>query len=99
MLDIASSFAREMALEFSTEPVPARSKGKAIYKIGANICLEKPAPLVLRGQDLPRVANATHLRQKFHKDGTMTMDTWMRRGSFISGCLEVQEVFAIRATR
>ena len=88
-----------MALEFSTDPDSARSKGKAIYEIGAKICLERPAPLVLSDQDLPRVANAIHLRQKFHKDGTMTMDTWMRRGSFIGRCLEVQEVFAICDTK
>ena len=29
----------------------------------------------------------------FHEDGTMDMDTRMRRGCFIGRCLEVQEAF------
>ena len=93
MLDLASSFAREVGLEFSTDPDPAKSKSKAIYVIGRQTGLEKPAPLVLSGQDLPWVAHATHLGHEFHQDGTMDMDTRMRRGSFIGRCLEVQEAF------
>ena len=51
MLDLASSFAREVGLEFSTDPDPAKSKSKAIYMVGRQTDLEKPAPLVLSGQE------------------------------------------------
>ena len=90
MLDLASSFAREVGLKFSTDPDPAKSKSKAIYVVGRQADLEKPATLILSGEHLPWVA---HLGHKFHEDGTMDMNTPMRRGSFIGRCLEVQEAF------
>ena len=93
MLDVASSFAREVGLQFSTDPDPAKSKSKGIYMVGRQTGLEKPAQLVLSGQALPWVAHAAHLGHEFHEDGTMDMDTRMRRGNFIGRCLEVQEAF------
>lgn len=71
MLDLASPFAREVGLEFSKHPDPAKSKSKAIYVIGQQTDLEKPAPLILSGQDLPWVPHATHLGHKFHGHGHM----------------------------
>ena len=81
-------------MEFSTNPNPAQSKSKAIFMIGRNTGLQKPVPLLLSGQDLPWVQHATHLGHEFHEDGTMDMDTGMRRASFIGRCLEVQEAFS-----
>ena len=93
MLDVASSFAREVGLQFSTDPDPAKSKSKGIYMVGRQTGLVKPAPLVLSGQALPWVAHASHLGHEFNEDGTKDMDTRMRRGCFIGRCLEVQEAF------
>ena len=94
MLDVASAFTLEVGLEFSTDPNPAKSKSKSIYMIGRRTGLQKPAALVLSGQDLPWVQHATHLGHEFHEDGTMEMDTRMRRASFIGRSLEVQEAFS-----
>ena len=94
MLDVASAFALEVGLEFSTDPNPAKSKSKAIFVIGRHTGLQKPVPLVLSGQNLPWVQHATHLGHEFHENGTMEMDTGMRRASFIGRCLEVQEAFS-----
>ena len=40
MLNTASTFAKEVGLEFSTDPIPARSKSRAIYMIGRHRRLE-----------------------------------------------------------
>jgi hypothetical protein len=97
MLDVASTFASEVGLEFSTDPNPTKSKSKAIYVVGRSVGLQKPKPLVLSGQQLPWVPHATHLGHEFNEDGTMNMDTRMHRGSFINRCLEVQDTFSFAA--
>ena len=94
MLNIASAFALKVGMEFSTVPNLAKSRRKAIFRIDQNIRLQKPVPLVLSGQDLPWVQNATDLGHEFHEDGTMEMDTKTRRASFIGRCLEFQEAFS-----
>ena len=43
------------------------------------------------------MAHATHLGHELHENGTMTMDTNMRRGAFIGKCMEVQEAFSFAA--
>ena len=45
ILDIASSFAREVGLKFSMDPDPAKSKIKAINVVERQTGLKKPAPL------------------------------------------------------
>ena len=65
--------------------------------VGRRTDLEKPAPLLLCGKALPYVAHATHLGHELHENGTMTLDTTMRRGAFIGKCLEVQEAFSFAA--
>ena len=97
MLDTCSSFASEVGLQFSTDPNPAKSKSKAVYVVGRKTGLEKPAPLLLSGKALPYVEHATHLGHELHEDGTMTMDTSMRRGAFIGKNLEVQDAFSFAA--
>ena len=97
ILDVCSSFAAEVGLQFSTDPNPAKSKSKAVYVVGRKTNLEKPAPLLLSGKALPYVAHATHLGHELHEDGTMTMDTSMRRGASIGKTLEVQEAFNFAA--
>ena len=83
MLDACS----KVGLRFSTDPNPAKSKSKAVFVFDRRTNLEKPAPLRLCGKALPYVAHATHLGHDLHKNGTMTMDTNMRRGPFIGKCL------------
>ena len=97
MLDTASEFSKEVGLEFSTDPNPTKSKSKAIFMVGRSRMLKKPAPLLLSGQQLPYVKQATHLGHEFHEDGTMNADTNMRRGIFIGRCLEVQESLSFAA--
>ena len=97
MLDTCSSFASEVGLQFSTDPNPAKSKSKAVFIVGRKTNLEKPAPLLLSGKALPYVEHATHLGHELHEDGTMTMDTSMRRGAFIGKTLEVQDAFSFAA--
>ena len=97
MLDVASTFASEVGLEFSTDPNPTKSKSKAIYVLGRSVGLQKPEPLRLSGQHLPWVPHATHLGHEFHEDGTMSMDTRMHRGSFINRRLEVHDTFFFAA--
>merc|ERR1712082_268032 len=97
LLDIASSYATEVGLTFSTDPDPAKSKSKACHIVGRNAALRKPAPLQLSGRDLPYVEHLTHLGHEFHQSGTMDMNTKMIRGAFIGRCLEVQEAFAFAA--
>ena len=97
MLDVCSSFSAEVGLQFSTDPNPAKSKSKAVFVVGRKTGLEKPAPLLLSAKALPYVAHATHLGHKLHEDGTMTMDTSMRRGAYIGKTLEVQAAFNFAA--
>jgi hypothetical protein len=97
MLDIASDYAAEVGLQFSTDPDPAKSKSKAVFMVGRNRGLDKPAPLLLSGKPLPYVPHATHLGHEFHESGTMEMDTQMRRGAFIGRSLEIQEAFSFAA--
>ena len=97
MLDIASSYAKEVGLQFSTDPDPVKSKSKAMFVIGRKRNLAKPAPLLLSSRALPYVPHLTHLGHEFSEVGDMEMDTRMRRGAFIGKCLEVQEAFAFAA--
>ena len=97
MLDVASTFASEVGLEFSTDPTPTKSKSKSIYAVGRSVELQKTEPLRLSCQKLPWVPPATHLGHESQIDGTMNMDTKMHRGSFINHCLEVQDTFLLAA--
>jgi hypothetical protein len=97
MLDICSSYAAEVGLQFSTDPNPVKSKSKVMYMVVRRQGLEKLALLMLSGKFLPYAQHLTHLGHKLYEDGTMTMDTRMRRGAFIGKCLKVQEAFALAA--
>ena len=97
MLDVASAYAAEVGLKFSTDPDPVKSKSKSVFLVGRQRNLAKPAPLFLSGKALPYVQHATHLGHEFHESGTMEMDTRMRRGAYIGRSLEVQEAFTFAA--
>ena len=97
MLDTASTFVKEVGLEFSTDPDPTKSKSKAVFVTGGKRNLTKPAPLLLSGRPLPYVRQATHLGHEFHESGSMDTDVRMKRGALIGRCLEVQEAFSFAA--
>ena len=96
MLDVCFSFAAEVGLQISVDQNPASSKSKAVFVVGCKTDLEK---LLLSDKALPYVAHATHLGHELHEDGTMTMDTSMRRGTLIDKTLEVKEAFSCRPRR
>ena len=52
-----------------------------------------PASLQLYGVDLPWVVHATHLGHELHQDGTMELDTKMKRAGFIESSTEIREMF------
>ena len=61
MLECCERYAKEHNLQFSTDPVPEKSKSKCIYFCGKLARLVKPHPLTLLGKQLPWVASADHL--------------------------------------
>jgi hypothetical protein len=97
MLNIASDYAAEVRLQFSTDPDPAKSKSKVVFIVGRKRDLVKPAPLLLSGKALPYVADTTQLGHEFHESGSMEMDTRMRCGAYIGRSLEIQEAFSFAA--
>ena len=97
MLDTASTFVEEVGLKFSTDPDPTRSKSKAIFVTGRRRNIRKPEPLLLSGESLPYVRQATHLGHEFTETGSMDVNTRMLRGAYIGKSLEVQEAFGFAA--
>ena len=94
MLTTCEKFAERNNLQFSTDPNPAKSKSKCIFVTGLRKDLEKPAPLILNGKDLPWVASATHLGHELHESGTMEHDTHVKRAEFISKSTDIRETFS-----
>ena len=58
MLLELEEFASQSNIALSTDPVPAKSKGKCLYVVGNKTNLEKPAALTLCGRELPWVNRA-----------------------------------------
>ena len=63
MVDIASKYAKEHKIEFSTDPKPEKSKTKGMVfsRIPLNF---SPAPIILNGDALPWVSEAKYLGGK-----------------------------------
>ena len=93
MLDICHRFALKYNLQFSTDPKPAKSKTKCIFVCGQAKKLQKPAPLVLDGKDLPWVESAHHLGHILHESGSMDQDLKVKRAAFIDESTKVREAF------
>ena len=93
MLDKCENFAAKNNLTFSTDPDPSKSKTKCMYICGKQKQPVYPAPLQLYGVDLPWVQHATHLGHELHQDGTMELDTKMKRAGFIESSTEIREMF------
>ena len=94
MLTKCEQFADKNNIQFSTDPNPAKSKSKCIFVSGLRRDLDKPAPLILNGKDLPWVASATHLGHELHESGSMDHDTRVKRAEFISKSTDIRETFS-----
>ena len=92
MLDKCESITSQNNLIFSTDPNPSKSKTKCMYMCGKVRDPVYPAPLQLYGVDLPWVVHATHLGHELHQDGSMELDTKMKRAQFIESSAEIREM-------
>ena len=82
MLKVCENFAESANLQFSTDPVPAKSKSKCIYMCGYSDPVY-PVPLQLCGADLPWVVHATHLGHELHQLCNMEFDAKTKRAKYI----------------
>ena len=95
MLSLCEKFAEENNIMFSTHPVPAKSKSKAMHVVGQR-CLNTPppSPLVLCGKELPWVKRCEHLGHVLTSDGSMTQDCREKRAAFIDEAVKMREMFS-----
>ena len=92
MMKVCEAYAEDNNLQFSTDPVPAKSKTKCIYMCGYMDPVY-PAPLQLCGRDLPWVEHATHLGHELHQLCDMEFDANIKRAKFIDTSVKIQETF------
>ena len=83
----------EYNIQFSTDPVPHKSKSKCIFMRGNNKNLVKPPELRLCGRSLPWVERASHLGHELHESGQMELDASCKRAQFIEKSVEIRTMF------
>ena len=93
MLQVCEMYVDKFNLQFSTDPVPAKSKSKCLYMCGF-MNADYPTPLQLCGTDLPWVEHATHLGHELHQLCNMEFDANIKRGQFIDTSVKIQETFS-----
>ena len=92
MLDITADYARRHNLSFSTDPIAAKSKSKAMFfHVGRE---PNPAPVKLCGRILPWVERADHLGHVMHYTASQDLDTNSARGSYIGTSNEILNMFS-----
>ena len=95
MLNICEEFGFKNNLKFSTDVNPSKSKTKCMYMCGPNVKSPKyPVPLKLYGKDLPWVRHANHLGHEISEDGSMNLDTNIKRADFIRKSSELRDLFS-----
>ena len=94
MLQVCERYAKEHNLQFSTDPVPAKSKSKCLYMCGKMNNVNYPAKLQLNGKDLPWVLTATHLGHELHQNCKMDHDVKIKRAQFINESIEIRDTFS-----
>ena len=94
MLECCEKYAAEHNLQFSTDPLPHKSKSKCIYFCGKLTRQVKPDHLMLLGERLPWVASADHLGHVLHESGTMDQDAMVKRARFIDKTVGIREAFS-----
>ena len=92
MLGACERYAEDFNLQFSTDPLPHKSKTKCLYFCG-HMDTEYPSPLQLCGRDLPWVQHATHLGHELHQLCNMEFDANVKRAQFIDESVKIQETF------
>ena len=92
MLTVCELYAEKHNLEFSTDPVPSKSKTKCLYMCG-HMDPVYPLPLQLCGQQLPWVEHAVHLGHELHQLGTMEFDLNIKRAEYIDSAVDIQGTF------
>ena len=91
-MTICEDYAMRHNLVFSTNPDPDKSKTKCLlFRLNARE--EKPAKIILNGQGLPWVENATHLGHELHTTWSHDMDCRLRRFSYIGVTTELLGIF------
>ena len=91
MLNICEKYSSEHNLEFSTNPVPSKSKTKCIYFCGRLNGVKYPDQLVLNGKKLPWVTTADHLGHCLSQMTNMEKDCERARAKFISKSTETRD--------
>ena len=94
MLQEVEAFAQEHNVQFSTDPVPQKSKSKCIFMVGNRKNQVKPPELRLCGRTLPWVERATHLGHELDQSGQMEYDAATKRAQFIAKSLEIRNCFS-----
>ena len=91
MLYVCEEYANEHNLEFSTDPVPSKSKSKCIFFCGRSGKVAYPAPVKLNGQELPWVVSAEHLGHTLDQLTNMDNDCKRARSKFIARSSEIRD--------
>ena len=94
MLMVCENYANAHNLEFSTDPVPAKSKTKCLYMCGRLSNFSYPAKLLLNGRPLPWVETATHLGHELHQNCNMDYDAKVKRAKFIDTSVDIRTMFS-----
>ena len=91
MLDICEKYAIEHNLEFSTDPVPSKSKGKCMYFCGRTNRVKYPEPLELASKKLSWVSTTDHLGDTLSQVANMDKDCQKAHAKFIARITEIRE--------
>ena len=97
MLFELEKFAEESNIEFSTNPIPEKSKTKCIFVSGNKRNMSKPATLTLCGRQLPFVKQADHLGNMLTEAGDMEHDAEVKNAKFINSAVEIRQTFKAAA--
>ena len=93
MLKEVEDFAKEYNIQFSTDPVPQKSKSKCIFMRGQNKNLVNPPELRLCGRLLPWVERASQQGHKLPESGLMELDASSKRAQFIDKSVKIRIMF------
>ena len=97
MLDICQDFANEHSMQFSTDPIPSKSKTKCLQFTSKKRPVQ---PLSLNGDNLPWVDRASHLGNTLTTEISMsplamntTVDLLKKRAIFFQKVHEIKQAY------
>ena len=94
MLKVCENYAAVHNLQFSTDPIPSKSKSKCLYMCGKSQNVLYLVKLQLNGKELPWVTTATHLGHELHQNCKMDHDIKIKRALFINASIEIRDTFS-----